>query len=195
VNAPFRTDQALTQPRKRLFTPTELLAMWESGVFANYPDLELIAGEIIEMPSDGPRTISWNAALNLALARMLPPDAMLVADKTLVISDDLGAPKPDFYIYPLSVKLADLRARDTLLVIEVSDATIAWDRDVKVPAYEKGGVREHWRIECETRQIAVYRLRDDGAYGEPAIVAFDETAEALLVAGLKLRLADLALPE
>lgn len=195
MNARFRTDEVLTQPRKRLFTPAELLAMWEGGVFANYPDLELIAGEIIEMPSDGPRTISWNAALNLALARMLPTGAMLVTDKTLVISDDLGAPKPDFYIYPLSVKLDDLRARDALLVIEVSDTTVAWDRDVKVPAYEKGGVREHWRIECEARRIVVYRLREDGTYGEPVIVAFEEAAEALLVPGLNLRLADLALPQ
>ena len=107
--------------------------MWERGVFQDYPDLELIAGEIIDMPSDGPRTISWNAALNLWLARHLPDGVVLVPDKTLVLGDDIGAPKPDFFIYPRGVALTGLRGGDTLLVVEISDTTIAWDRDVKVP--------------------------------------------------------------
>jgi hypothetical protein len=39
----------------------------------------------------------------------------------------------------------------------------------------------------------VHRLREDGTYGEPSVVGFDETIEALLIPGLKLRLADLGL--
>jgi hypothetical protein len=168
--------------------------MWEAGAFPDYPDMELIAGEIYDIPADGPRTIDWNEAVGHALHKALAgTDYRIIGDKTLNLGEDLGGPKPDYYIRHKSVPNAVLNGTTVLLVIEVSDTTVAFDRDVKAPLYEAAGVREHWRIECDARKIMVYRLGADGKCGEPAEVGFDETASALLLP-LSLRLADLDLP-
>ena len=193
MNAPFRTAPRDAAPLKHRLTLDEVLFLWEGGAFAGYPDIELIDGDIYEMPADGTRTRDWNAAIAKVLYRaLLDTVYTIVPDKTLDLVEHY-APKPDFWIHDRRSS-GDVTGANVLLAIEISDTTIAWDRDVKAPAYEKGGVREHWRIECEARQIVVYRLGADGTYGAPATVGFEDTVEALLVPGLKLRLADLDLP-
>jgi Uma2 family endonuclease len=80
------------------------------------------------------------------------------------------------------------------LVIEISDSTLDDDRDIKAPIYEKGGVRDYSIVDCQKKELLVFRLGENGAYGEPTIVSADEPVEALLVPGLTLRLNDLRLP-
>src|SRR5262245_34764150 len=95
MNAPFRTPPA---PTRHKFTLDEARRAWDAGVFADYPDMELIEGELIEMPADGPRTTDWNERINRWLARALPDELRLVPDKTLALPPRSG-PKPDFYIH------------------------------------------------------------------------------------------------
>ena len=102
------------------------------------------------------------------------------------------APKPDFYVHAQR-SAAEVTPQNVLLVIEISDATVAHDRDTKAPAYGQAGVREHWRIECETAHVFVYRLRPEGGYGAPQVFAHDQPVEALLIPELRLRLTDLGL--
>jgi hypothetical protein len=144
------------------------------------------------MPADGTRTRDWNVAvLEKLYAQLLGTKYRIVPDKTLDLVEHY-APKPDIWIHDRS-STGDVTGANVLLTIEISDTTLAWDRDVKAPAYEKGGVREHWRIECEARCIVVYRLGADGTYGAPKEIGFEQTAQALLVP-VSLRLADLDLP-
>src|SRR5262249_50967553 len=100
---------------------------------------------------------------------------------------------PDFYIHD-KLSAADVDGSNVLLVIEVSDTTFAFDRGGKAKIYAQGGVREYWIADCENRQMLVHRLQSDGSYGEPAVVAFDEEARALLIPNLSLRLSELGLP-
>lgn len=192
MNAPI--CQPLRAPAKHRFTLPDVLRMWERGDFPGYPDIELIDGDIYHEADDTVRERDWYAAVSIALCRkLLHSDVRVVPHKTLDLAPHF-APRPDFYIHDRPSS-GDVTGANVLLVIEVSDTTIDWDRDVKVPAYEKGGVREHWRIECEARRVVVYRLREDGTYGEPTIAGFAETATAQHVPGLALRLADLHLPD
>lgn len=179
------------KPTKHRLTLAEVRQLWDSGAVAGYPSIELIDGDIYEMPADGDRMIDWNAALLDWLFDAVDRKVFrIVADKTLDVAPHY-APKPDIWIHDRALKTADLTGATAALVIEVSDTTLAWDRDVKAPAYEAGGVREHWRIECAGKRIMVYRLGADGRYGAPREAAFTDEVEALLTPGLKLRLADL----
>jgi Uma2 family endonuclease len=62
----------------------------------------------------------------------------------------LLAPRPDFY----RNKLAS--GADTLLVIEVSDSTLRYDRDDKVPLYARHGVPEVWIVDVQGERLLVY---------------------------------------
>jgi Uma2 family endonuclease len=53
---------------------------------------------------------------------------------------------------------------DTLLVIEVSDTTLCYDRDKKVPLYARHGVPEVWIVDVQNDALLVYGRLRDGKY-------------------------------
>jgi Uma2 family endonuclease len=46
---------------------------------------------------------------------------------------------------------------DIYLVIEVSDTTLAYDKEIKLPLYASAGIRELWIINIEKNEIEVHR--------------------------------------
>jgi len=173
-------------PSKRLFTVAEFERLCEDGWFGPDPDVELIEGEIFSMASDGPRTISWNAAINEWLVTSLAGQPYrVVPDKTLKVGER-SAPKPDFWVYPRDLPLSEVDAARTLLAIEVADTSLAFDRDTKAPMYARGGLRDYWIVDCAAREILVFRLGAGGAYLPPQTVKADAAADALLIPSLAL---------
>ncbi|MFZ4070236.1 MAG: Uma2 family endonuclease [Caulobacterales bacterium] len=86
--------------------------------------------------------------------------------------------------------MADVTGADVLLIIAIADTTLRLDLR-KADIYARGGVREYWLVDVERRCVRVHRL-DGASYGEPAVVAAEETVAAALIPGLKLRIADFA---
>lgn len=188
MNAHVRQD-----PIKHKFTCEDFTRLWNEGYFPTYPKLELIEGELFEMPDDGFKTINWNAAVNEWLVSTLVGSPYrVVVDKTLRTTTH-NAPKPDFWIYPRAMPLSQVRAKDALLAIEVADTSMHWDTVVKPPIYEKGALRDYWVIDCNARRVLVFRPDAEGRYGAPASVDADQPLAALAVPGLILRLESLAL--
>ena len=175
-------------PTRHKITRSEYHAMWAAGVFPPELELELIDGELIEMPADGHRTIDWNAIINQWLVRSLDDRYLVVPDKSLAVSD-VSEPKPDIWVFDARIPTKDVTAADTLLVIEVSDSTLRADLK-KADIYAAGGVREYWVMDVEQRQVLVHRLRAEGGYGAPQVFAAEERVEALLIPGLAFRIAD-----
>jgi Uma2 family endonuclease len=154
----------LTQPTKIRFTLEDVRRIWDAGGFPNFPSIELIDGEVFEMPADGWRTTNWNALVARWLYSSTDASVVIVPDKTLAVGDD--GLKPDFWLYPSSIDPREVTGADCLLVIEVSDTTLRWDIGSKAARYALGGVREYWVIDVEGRQVLVHRLGADGTYGE-----------------------------
>jgi Uma2 family endonuclease len=84
----------------------------------------------------------------IALDRHSEPEP----DITLVLSRD------DHY------KAAHPRPSDVLLVIEVAETTLRYDRDVKTPLYARHGIPEVWIVDLENRQLLRYRSPREGTY-------------------------------
>ncbi len=57
-------------------------------------------------------------------------------------------------------------AADVLLVVEVADTSLAYDRDVKVPLYAQAGIAEVWLVDLNKRELIVYRSPVNGKYTE-----------------------------
>lgn len=68
---------------------------------------------------------------------------------------------------------------DTLLLIEVSDSSVRYDRQIKLPLYAKHGVREYWQIDVPQQELHRFRLPQLGSYTEvsstqaPGVVTVD----------------------
>ena len=139
--------------------------MGETGILAADARVELIDGEVVELAPIGSR----HFACGIRLARMLQRaagDEAIVSVQGPVTLDEHAEPQPDL---ALLVARADFYVerlpspRDVLLVIEVADTTLNYDRDVKAPLYARAGIPACWVIDLNAREILVFsRPRADG---------------------------------
>jgi len=80
---------------------------------------------------------------------------------------------------------------DTLLVIEVSDTTLRYDRDVKVPLYARHGVPEVWIVDVQNDALLVYGALQDAKYALHAALERPAAAPLTRLPGVTIELAAL----
>ena len=168
----------------------EYQRMGEAGILAPDERVELIEGEIIVMPPIGSAHAGLVIHLNHLLTRAVDGRALVNVQNPVRLSD-LSEPEPD---------LALLRPRDdfytgahptpadTLLAIEISDTTLAYDRDVKVPMYARHDIPEVWVIDVKGKRLLVYRTPDGNGYAHRFTHAFSEPIEPVHLPGAALDL-------
>src|SRR5205085_263235 len=148
-----------TEVAKKLFTVDEYYRMGEAGIFDPEARLELIEGEIIEMSPPGIRHMSCVNRATALFADRLPGKAMVSVQNPLRLSR-YSEPQPDIVLAkPRSNFYSDKRLawEDTLLVVEVSDSTLGYDRNRKMPLYAAAGVPELWIENLQNDMILVFR--------------------------------------
>ncbi len=155
-----------TLPR-RLFTAEEFRGMAATGLLREDDRLELVDGVIVEMAPIGHR----HAACVRKLNELFHP----ILDQVHIdVQNPLGiSPQHDFYPDVVLLQRREdayasviPEAADALLVIEVADTTLQYDRGVKLPRYAAAGAREVWIIDLVGKCIWVHRRPLDGDYGE-----------------------------
>ncbi len=173
------------------FTVADVRAMVKAGVVEEGARVELINGELVEMPADGPLHNRWSNALGFWLFGSLDPELYaVVPGSTLVLSDTLSL-KPDYYVFPAWIDDQDLRASDVLLAIEEADTSLRRDLGWKAGLYASHGVRDYWVVDLNAQRTHVHREPGPDGYGSVEVFERDQAVAALLIPGLSLRLADL----
>ena len=81
--------------------------------------------------------------------------------------DDFNEPEPDLML--LRPRADDYRANhpgaaDVLLLVEISDSSLTYDRGAKLTLYAKFGVPEVWIIDIAGSAVEIYRQPNDGGY-------------------------------
>ena len=157
--APGRMDAMPTDISRKLFTVEEYHQMAEAGIFHNSDRTELIDGEIILMTPIGVR----HAACVMRTATLFveafgrrgavsPQNPVQLNDWTEPQPDVVVLkPRPDFY--------AGRRPRpdDALLVVEVADSSLRFDKTVKLPHFAIAGIPEVWVEDLQNEAVLVYR--------------------------------------
>ena len=140
--------------------------MGEASVLGPEARAELIDGEIIDMPPIGSSHASLVADLAERLTLALRGSALIWPQNPVALSGH-DAPQPDICLLrprPDRYRKALPTAGDVLLVVEVSDSTLAYDRDVKAPLYAREGIPESWRLEVSAERLVVQRDPLGGRY-------------------------------
>jgi Uma2 family endonuclease len=78
-----------------------------------------------------------------------------------------------------------------LLVIEVSDSTLDFDRRVKLPLYAKAGVAEMWIVDVQAQRVEVYRVPGSDGYREVHVHGVGEAVGVEAVPGVQLTVAEI----
>jgi Uma2 family endonuclease len=146
-------------PRRHPITVQEFFRMGETGVFAPDARIELIEGELIDMPPIGPPHASRTAHITELLFEAARGRAV-VWPQNPVLLGDLNAPQPDI---ALLKRRDDFYAHghpqpeDVLLLVEVADTSLAHDRDRKLPLYARFAIPEVWLVNIPGRAVIVHR--------------------------------------
>jgi Uma2 family endonuclease len=153
---------------RRKFTREEYHRMGEVGILKPTDRVELIRGEIVEMSPIGPRHSAFVDNLTQLLVTRLAGRAIVSVQNPVVLADD-SEPQPDLKILrrrTVSYKHRTADAEDTLLVIEVSETSLAYDRSTKRRLYAETGIPEYWVVDCLSETVEVHRARHADGYGD-----------------------------
>jgi Uma2 family endonuclease len=152
-------------PVPHRFTVEEYQQMARVGVLDPETRFELIDGEIIEMnPINWPHAGVAEWLNNLFVERY--GRWVWVSMQNPVHLSGHSMPQPDLVLRRRGPRpVAHPTPGDVVLVVEVSDSTLAFDLDRKVPLYAKGGVTEVWVIDVNARVVDVFRQPGSNGYG------------------------------
>jgi Uma2 family endonuclease len=151
---------------RKLFSVDEYHRMVEVGILAEDDRVELIEGEILEMSPIGDRHLACTDRANMLFAPSLLGKAIVRIQGSIRLSDNtqpqpdiiLLNPRKDFYAKGGAV------TKDALLVIEVAETSIRYDRGRKLAIYAKYGVHEVWIEDLNTDTLLIFRDRHPKGY-------------------------------
>jgi Uma2 family endonuclease len=183
----------LTIPRVTI-TVDQFHRMGEAGIFRDNEHVELVEGEMIQMPPIGPAHASRVNVVGTLFARRLDDDRALVSYQNPITLPPKNEPQPDIALlkpathrYKTTLPLAS----DVLLVVEVADTTLSYDRDVKIPIYAQNGIAEVWLFDVQTELLIVFRAPVSGVYTSVFTLQQTESIAPLLLSDVTISLVDL----
>ena len=154
------------QTTKKLFTVDEYYRMAEAGILREGQRTELINGEIIEMSPMGSRHAAAVSRADDFLSPVFKGKA-LVRPQLPIRLDDFNEPEPDICLVKPRRDHYELRhpgPGDVLLILEVSDTSLEYDRDVKLRTYAAARILEVWIEDLKEQTLLVFRNPFGKAY-------------------------------
>lgn len=136
--------------------------MIAAGVLREDDRVELLFGKIVNRSPVGKVHAAGVKKLNQYFIRNFDRKVMVGVQDPVILSD-YSEPEPDLSImtYQEDNYVNGLpRTADIILIIEVSDQTLRYDRNVKGAAYAQSGVREYWIVNLIDRQVEQYLAPD-----------------------------------
>lgn len=153
------------QPARYHISVEEYEQAVEAGIFRPGARLELIEGEILEMAPMGSRHTLAAARLHELFLVGLYGLVKVFQQSPLRLR--ASEPEPDLYLVPPPFSRYEGRipeAADALLVVEISDTTLAYHRGTKLRLYAEAGIPEVWILNLGSGQLEVYREPQGGGY-------------------------------
>jgi Uma2 family endonuclease len=154
------------QIARRIFTVDEYHRMGEAGIFSVNDHLELIEGEIVRKSRISSRHAASVNRLSMHLNHLVR-DSAIVSIQDPIVLNDFSEPEPDIALLKPRDDFyaqAHPKAADVLLIIEVADTSVDYDRDIKLPAYARSGVPEVWLADLPTETVTAYTEPANGVY-------------------------------
>jgi Uma2 family endonuclease len=175
------------------FTVAEYHRMAETSMFAPEARVELIEGEIIDMPPIGSPhagTVDYLAdVLKLACGRRA-----IVRTQNPIFLDLHSEPQPDIALLrprPDFYRSSHPTPADIFLIIEVTDTSLTYDTQIKLPLYALYGIPEVWLADIPNRRFTVHRNPTRTGYEDVQTLTDLSAVTPLLLPGVTVNLTDL----
>lgn len=186
-------QSAQAEIRRHLLTVDDYHKMGEAGILGEDDRVELVERELIDMAPIGSEHAGQVIQLNALLSVLLAGRALLSPQNPVRLGE-YSEPQPDIMILRLRgdfYRTAHPQPEDVLLLIEVADATIHYDRNMKIPLYARHGIPEVWLIDLQKKNVEIYRQPSGDGYRQILRPAKDERISLSLLPDVSMLIADL----
>lgn len=157
---------AVALQRRRL-TVDGFHRMAESGVFGDDERLELWDGELFDMTPIRRRHAHAVRLLKTVLSELAPDRAIVDVQNALVVDEHAQVSPDVMLLRPRADAYRDLPTpSDGLLLVEVADSSLAFDRGPRAACYADAGIPEYWVVDVSGRCVWVMTQPGAGGYGD-----------------------------
>ncbi len=178
----------------RKFTVEEYHKLAEVGILREDDRVELIEGEIVVNSPIGSHHAACVDRLNRWFSQRVGDRAIVRVQNPIRLSEhsepqpDLALlkPRPDFYAneHP--------KPEDVLLIVEVAETSLEYDREVKLPLYAEHGIPEVWLVDVTRRRVEILKKPQEERYTSArALTKADEALAPEALPELRLTLKEL----
>lgn len=178
----------------RLFSREEYYHLAERGILTPDERTELIYGRIIKRmsPMGRPHSVCIIKTADVLEAAFGNACAVEQQMSLSLLGSGLD-PLPDVMV--LSGRSEDYAdaplASDVLLLVEVSDTTLRYDRGTKAAMYAADGIPDYWLLNLRARTLEVHRQPESGEYLSLDVYGEGEAVAPLAAPDAPVRVADL----
>lgn len=152
--------------KPHLITVAEYDRMIELGVYTENDHIELLNGEIIEIMPKGKKHASANDKIARFFYRIFD-EQVLVRNQNPITLDDFSEPEPDIVLAKWNeteYSEGHPAPTDIYLIMEISDTTLAYDRETKAKAYSRNGIEQYLLLNLNNETLEEYREPSEDGY-------------------------------
>ena len=147
---------SLDRPTAKWWTREEYYGLLEQGVF-NGRRVERAFGEIVEMPSmRDPHAFALKLS-DYALRPLFDPATFTIQIQCPIAIGTAHDPEPGIAVVAGGVRTQSTHPTSAVLILEVSDTSLRYDREVKGAMYAEANVQDYWLLNLVDRCLEVYR--------------------------------------
>jgi Uma2 family endonuclease len=153
-----------SEAKHHLWTREEYYKLAEQGFFKN-KRVELIEGEIIDIAGMGHPHRTATVVAGDTLRETFGEGYFITSQCPLDLSE-ISAPEPDIAVIEGNPRdYTNLPLTTAVLVVEISETTVSYDRTDKASLYAKYGVADYWLLNLKTKRLEVRRrpIEDENA--------------------------------
>jgi Uma2 family endonuclease len=198
TTTPWITGTATPPPlfSRHQFTVDEYEQMERAGILTENHRVELIGGEVIKKMTVGSRHIACVHGLTHRFVTKAGHLAIVSIQNPLLLPGSV--PEPDLLLLkPRDDLYASSKCtpRDVLLLLEVSDSSLEFDRRVKLPIYAEAGVSEYWIVNLVEDCLEVHRQpQADRTYSQVQVLRRGDETTVAALPGVVFAVADILGP-
>ena len=182
-----------TEVTKKLFSVHEYYRMADAGILTADDRVELIDGEIIQMSPTGNRHNACVNRANMFFTEAFRRSAIVSNQSPLRLSNYTEPvpdvivlkPVPDFYAS------RECTPEDVFFMVEISDTTLRYDKNIKLPRYAAAGVAEVWIEDLKNDLILVYRNPAEKAFKTSLVLHRGDSISPLAFPKVTFKVSDL----
>ena len=181
----------LERPATKLWTRDEFCHLDDLGFFAPDQRVELIQGEIIDMGSQGSPHYQATDRTMRVLMSIFEPGHWVRNQGPLRLSN-VSQPVPDIAVAVGTRDDYDDHPTTAVLVVEVSDTSLSFDRNQKARMYAQTGIADYWIVNVNNRQLEVRRCPNpESGYAEVIVLNDTDAVSAVAAAHVSIAVKDL----